>query len=80
MPTATNLFGGYGRGRQVFRLHSPERTVNDSYHISVLQALGLLQSLSVDTGRIHRAQIGQNDLGETNTSSTINTVKDARPR
>lgn len=45
--------------------YSPERTINNSYHISMLQTLRLLQSLSINKSWINWAQIGQNDL-ETN--------------
>lgn len=35
--------------------YSPERTINNSYHISMLQTLRLLQNLPIDKSWIHRA-------------------------
>ena len=52
----------------------PERTINNSYHISMLQTLRLLQSLSVDNSWICRAQICQNDLQETNINIPSNKI------
>lgn len=49
---------------------APKRTINNGYHISILQTLRLLQGLSVDTGWIHRAQICQNNLGDTKQRSS----------
>lgn len=70
MLTPTNVSGYNGSQKseatKCSLYYSPERTIKYSYHISMLQTLRLQQSLSVDTSWTRRAQICQNDLGETN--------------
>lgn len=57
---------------------SPERTVNNRYHISVLQTLWLLQNFPIHAGRIHWAEVCQDDLVETKGESTVKRAPERR--
>lgn len=50
---------------------SPERTVNNSYYISMFQTLRLLQHLSIDRRWIDWAQVCQNDLKGKSTQCSL---------